>query len=355
MREMQFGTRVIGDKHPCCIVLEAGPTNYGLESALALVDAAAESGADAIKFQIGDAKRLIPDPNVMFTYTYLVNKATGETAVCTESLQKILLRRQLSTDEWRTVAAQCKKRGITFFATAFNVEDFELFHDIGVDCVKICSGDITYHHILREAAKYPWVVQIDTGSSTIGEVAEAVEVLEQAGTSKIIINHCPSGYPANLNSIHLRVITSLRTLFPYPIAFSDHNPGSTMDIVAVALGCNMLEKTITLDRTIRSPEHIMSLEPQEICTFIQTIRDVETALGNPRRLKTPEERKAFPVGRRSLIARMDIPEGTILTQEHLDYARPGDGLPPSLDTLLIGQRTVCAKVRGERFSLSDIV
>ena len=96
MRELMFATRVIGDQHPCCIVLEAGPTHYGLESALALVDAAAASGADAIKFQIGDAKRLIPDPDVMFTYTYLVDKHTGETAVCTESLQEILLRRQLT-------------------------------------------------------------------------------------------------------------------------------------------------------------------------------------------------------------------------------------------------------------------
>ena len=354
MRELMFATRVIGDQHPCYIVLEAGPTHYGLESALALVDAAAASGADAIKFQIGDAKRLIPDPDVMFTYTYLVDKHTGETAVCTESLQEILLRRQLTTEEWRTVAARCREKGITFFATAFNVEDFELFQDIGVDCVKICSGDISYHHILREAAKYPWVVQIDTGSATIGEVADAVEVLEQAGTSRIIINHCPSGYPANLESVHLRVLTSLRTLFPYPVAFSDHNPGSTMDIAAVALGCNMLEKTITLDRTIRSPEHIMSLEPDEIVNFIHTIRDVETALGSPRRLKTPEERKAFPTGRRSLTARMDIPAGTVLTQEHLDYARPGDGLPPSLDTLLIGRRTVHAKARGERFTLADI-
>ena len=127
-----------------------------------------------------------------------------------------------------------------------------------------------------------------------------------------------------------------------------------MDIAAVALGCNMLEKTITLDRTIRSPEHIMSLEPDEIVNFIHTIRDVETALGSPRRLKTPEERKAFPTGRRSLTARMDIPAGTVLTQEHLDYARPGDGLPPSLDTLLIGRRTVHAKTRGERFTLADI-
>jgi len=354
MRELQFGTKILGDNHPCCIVLEAGPTHYGLESALALVDAAGDSGADAVKFQIGSAKRLIPDPGVMFTYSYLVDKQTGETAQYTESLQEILLRRELTEQQWHTVAARCREKGITFFATAFNIEDFALFRSIGVDCVKICSGDITYHHMLREAAKHPWIVQIDTGSSSIGEVAEAVEVLEQAGTDRIIINHCPSGYPAKLTSVNLRVVTSLRSLFPYPIAFSDHNPGSTMDIAALALGVNMLEKTITLDRCIRSPEHLMSLEPQDIVNFIATIRDVETALGNNRRIKTPEERMAPPLGRRSLVARMDIPEDTVLTQAHLEYARPGDGLPPNLDCLLIGAKTVKAKAKGDRFTLSDI-
>lgn len=354
MREIKLGSKFVGGNHPCCIVLEAGPTHYGLESALALVDAAVNSGADAIKFQIGDAKRLIPDPTVTFTYTYLVDKYTEETAVCTESLQDILLRRQLTEDEWYIIATYCKKKNITFFATAFNVEDFELFNTIGVDCVKICSGDITYHHILREAALYPWIVQIDTGNSSMGEVAEAVEVLEQSGTNRIIINHCPSGYPANLTSVNLRVVQSLKQLFPYPIAFSDHNPGSTMDIAAVAIGADMLEKTITLDRCIRSPEHIMSLEPDGIVSFIQTIRDVETALGNNRRIKSPEEHKAFPVGRRSLVAREDIPKGTVLLQKHLEYARPGDGLPPYVDQLIIGHKVVKAKLKGERFTLSDI-
>lgn len=143
-------------------------------------------------------------------------------------------------------------------------------------------------------------------------------------------------------------------MFPYPIAFSDHTPGSTIDIAAVALGVNILEKTITLDRCIRSPEHIMSLEPHEARSFIQTIRDVETALGSPRRIMTATERALPPVARRSVIAARDIEAGELLTQDMLDYARPGDGLPPHLDYLILGKRCRTDHAQGERLFPSDV-
>lgn len=164
-----------------------------------------------------------------------------------------------------------------------DVDNLPLLWELGVECVKICSADINYHYLLREAAKYDWIVQIDTGGATIAEVEQAIFVLEEAKCNKIIINHCPSGYPAHLESINLNVLTTLKQMFDYPVAFSDHNPGAAMDIAAAALGVNMLEKTITLDKTIKSPEHIMSLEPDEVLNFVQTIRNVETALGTKRR------------------------------------------------------------------------
>lgn len=337
--KLEFANKPVGDGFPVCIVLEAGPTHYSLETALALVDVAAMSGANAIKFQIGSAKRLVPDPTVMFTYTYLKDKHTGETEEVTESLQEILLRRELTDDEWRKVAQHSKEKGIAFFATVFDVENLALLWELGVDCVKICSADINYHHLLREAAKYDWIVQIDTGGATIGEVEQAVAVLEEANCRKIIINHCPSGYPAHLESINLNVLTTLKQMFDYPIAFSDHNPGSTMDIAATALGVHMLEKTITLDKTIRSPEHIMSLEPHEVQNFVKTIRDVEIALGTKRRFMSEPEKEKLKVIRRSLYAQKDIPAGTVLTQEMIHYARPEKGLRADLDYLVLGKKT----------------
>lgn len=351
---MKFSNKEIGNNTPVFIVLEAGPTHYSLESALALVDVAADSGADAIKFQIGSAKKLIPDPTVMFTYTYLKNKATGETEEVTESLQEILLRRELSEEEWKNIAKHCKEKNITFFATVFDVDNLPLLWELGVECVKIFSADINYHYLLREAAKYDWIVQIDTGGATIAEVEQAIFVLEEAKCNKIIINHCPSGYPAHLESINLNVLTTLKQMFDYPIAFSDHNPGSTMDIAATALGVNMLEKTITLDRTIKSPEHIMSLEPDEVKSFVQTIREVEIALGKKRRFMSQTEKEKSKIGRRSIYAGEDIKKGAELTQKMFHYARPEKGVPAHLDYLLLGRTANRDIKKGELILLESI-
>lgn len=351
---MKFSNKEIGNNNPVFIVLEAGPTHYSLETALALVDVAASSGADAIKFQIGSAKKLIPDPTVMFTYTYLKNKTTGETEEVTESLQEILLRRELTEKEWKTVAKHCKETNITFFATVFDVGNLPLLWELGVECVKICSADINYHHLLREAAKYDWIVQIDTGGATIAEVEQAVVVLEEAGCQKIIINHCPSGYPAHLESINLNVLTTLKQMFHYPIAFSDHNPGAAMDIAATALGVNMLEKTITLDRTIKSPEHIMSLEPDEVKNFVKTIREVEIALGSTRRFMSQKEKDKLKSIRRSIYASEDIKKGTKLTQKMFHYARPERGVPAHLDYLLLDKTTTEDIKKGELILLENI-
>lgn len=341
-------------KRPVSIVFEAGPTHDGLSTAKALVDMAAAAGADAVKFQIINAQKIVPSKETLFTYEVLKNRETGERETVTESLQEILSRRELSFPEWAELIGYCKAKEVLFFATISNAEEMEFLAGAGCACVKICSGDINYHHLLRQAARFSWVVQIDTGSATIGEVEQAVDVLEQAGCRKIIINHCPSGYPARLESINLRTVQTLRQMFPYPVAFSDHTPGAIMDIAAVALGVDMLEKTITLDRCIRSPEHIMSLEPHEAADFVRTIREVETALGNPRRIMTPEERSMPPVARRSVVAARDIAAGETLTQELLDYARPGDGLPAHLDYLLLGKSVRRSLKQGEKLSPSDV-
>jgi len=330
--------REIGSHQPVYIVFEAGPTHDGLQTAKKLVDMAANAGADAIKFQILDADRMVSGNDVMFSYNRLVRKETGEIEEVTEPLLEILKRRQMESGEWIELIDHCRKRQITFFSTATNADELEFLASIGIGTVKICSGDINYEALIRQAAQYKWSVQLDTGSASIGEVETAVDVLEQAGCSQIILNHCPSGYPARLESINLRVIPTLLKMFPYPVAFSDHTTGLDMDIAAVALGASMIEKTITLDRTVRSPEHIMSLEPDEAESFVNTIRRIETALGATRRIVTLEERNQKNIIRRSLFAACDIKRGEILEQEMLAYSRPGDGIPADMDKHCIGLR-----------------
>ncbi len=352
--ELRLGVRSVGGNNPLYVVFEAGPTHSGLATAIQLVDVAAAAGADAVKFQIVDAERLIPDPNVLFTYEVLLDRATGTRETVRESLQAILKRRELTRQEWRELAAYAHSKGIAFFATATDEDAMQLLADIGADTIKIASGDINYHQFLQRATQYPWTVQIDNGSSTLGEIEEAVRVLEESGCRKIIINHCPSGYPAHLESIHLRVIGTLRQMFPYPVAFSDHTPGADMDIAALALGAAMIEKTITLDRTIRSPEHIMSLEPHEAAGFVQTLRDMEIALGSPRRSMGDEERKRRLVARRSVILTTQARKGQKLEDLAVSFQRPGDGLAPDLFAKLGACRVRADLPAGHKLRLTDL-
>lgn len=340
---------------PVFIVFEAGATHDGLETAKKLVDVAVGAGADAIKFQMLDVNKLIPDPSVMFTYNVLKNKKTGEMEEVQESLNTILKRREMPKEKWSELIAYCKEKDIEFFSTASNAEEMDFLFHAGCSCVKIASGDITYHRLMQIAAQYPWTVQIDTGSATIAEVEEAVAVLEAAHAKNIIINHCPVGYPAHLENVNLRVISTLKQLFPsYPIAFSDHTPGNTMDACAVSLGVNILEKTITLDRQIRSPEHIMSLEPQEAAEFVSSIRGIETALGSPRCRVSQAIRKSADIARRSIVLAKNLPTAHILTQEDIDYVRPSGGLIPYMDKYLLGKKLRRDISAGTRLTMQDV-
>ena len=158
----------------------------------------------------------------------------------------------------------------------------------------------------------------------------AVDVVRREGNENIIIHHCPSGYPARLESINLRVITTLRQMFPYPIAYSDHTPGWDMDIAAVTLGASLVEKTITLDRTTRGVEHIMSLEPGDMSRFVQAVRDLEVALGSPRRVMQPEEIDKRRRVRRSMYLKKPAKAGTRLADATIEFRRPGFGIGPDM-------------------------
>jgi sialic acid synthase SpsE len=356
MNEIKIGGRILADGHPVCIVFEAGPTHDGVDSACKLIDVAAAAGADAIKFQIVDADKLVPDRTLQFQYQRLKDAASDELESVSESLWEILKRRELRFEEWDVVIDHCRNRNLAFFSTVTSLEELEYLAAKNVDCVKICSGDITYHNLLRQAAKRDWAVQIDTGGATLAEVEQAVEVLEGSGCKKIIINHCPSGYPARLESINLRVLGTLRHMYPgYAVAFSDHTPGRDMDVAAVALGAHMLEKTITLDRATRSPEHVMSLEPHEAKGFIKAIREVEIGMGGPRRLMGKEERASREVARRSMYAAGDLPKGHVLTEEDIVFARPGGGLPANMAAMVVGRTLSQVVGKGKMLGLGDIV
>ena len=336
-KTIQIGTKQIGPEFPVYIVFEAGPTHDGIETAKKLVDVAVTAGADAIKFQILKADKIVSSRDVLFTYGRLVDVKTGESEEVTEPLLDILKRREMLPEEWIELIQYCRNCGIEFFSTATDEEELDFLYANDVKTVKICSGDVNYHYFIKKASAYDWCIQLDTGCSSLGDIESAVNLIEGQSCRSIILNHCPSGYPASVEGINLRVISTLQQMFPYPVAFSDHSTGHDMDVAAVAMGANMIEKTISLDRTIRSPEHIMSLLPQEATGFVEVIRDLETALGNTRRvLRADEEEKQVAI-RRSLFAARNLEKNERLTQDMIIYARPGDGIPADMDINVMGR------------------
>ncbi|AXE29237.1 N-acetylneuraminate synthase [Chromobacterium phragmitis] len=323
-----FGKRAVGDGHPCFITYEAGPTHDSLASAKQLVKLAAEAGADAVKFQIFDADKLCADKQQLFSYEVLVDKASGRMETVEEPLYQILRRRCLEREEWRELKAYCDSLGLAFFSTVSFEEDIRLLEELGCASIKIASADVNHFPLLRQAARTGMCVQLDTGNATLGEIEAAVDVIRAEGNESIIIHQCPSGYPARLNSINLNIIATLKKMFPYPVAFSDHTPGWDMDVAALALGANLLEKTITMDRCTRSVEHVFSLEPQEMAAFIHAIRDVETALGSHRRILHPEEMEKRKRIRRSVFLAQPARAGQRLSELAVDFRRPGHGIGP---------------------------
>lgn len=353
MRQVAIGDRRCGDGEPVFIVFEAGPTHTGADAARRLIDVAAEAGADAIKFQILDTDRLIGDKDLEITYKTL--RPGGGVEDVTERLDTILQRRALPLAEWAALKRHADKAGITFFATVDYPETLAFVAELGCHAVKVASGDLNHLPWLEQVARSGLPVMIDTGASTIGEVERAVEVLLAAGNDRIIIHQCPSGYPAHLESINLRIITTLRQLFAeLPIAFSDHTPGWDMDVAAIALGANMVEKTLTLDRHTRSAEHIMSLEPPDAGAFVRAIRDVEVALGRPRRVMTDKEAQGKLLARRSLHLTRAVRRGERLTEDLVDWRRPGTGIRPAELGYALGRAFGRDLPGGTRLTWSDL-
>jgi sialic acid synthase SpsE len=327
-RRVKIGPREVGDGAPVFVVFEAGPTHDGVESAKALVSHAARAGAHAIKFQIVDPDRLVADRKQPFSYEVLIDKEIGKTETVVEPLYDILMRRVLSKDQWREVKAHSDREGLAFFATITFEDEVDLLAELGCHSIKIASGDVNHYPLIRLAARTGMCLQLDTGNSSLGEIEAAVDVIRAEGNENIIIHQCPSGYPAHLDSINLRIIQTLRQMFPYPVAFSDHSPGDTMDIAAVAMGANLVEKTITLDRMTRSVEHVMSLEPAEMQKFVQTIADVQRAIGTPRRIiHKAENARRFSI-RRSVFLDAPAKAGQRLHDAKVLFRRPGYGLGP---------------------------
>lgn len=323
--EVLVGERPVGPGRPCLVVAEGG-INHNGDPGIAhrLVDLAADAGADAIKFQIFEPAALAAANAEAAPYQRQL----------TETLSQLPLLESLvlPATAWAEIMAHAGERGLLFLCTAFDRPSADVIDLLGVPAFKIPSGELDNLRFIADLANRGRPLLISTGMSTEGEVATALE----AGSSArgICLLHCVSAYPAPNSDANLRVIPALAARFGVPVGWSDHTVGPVTALGAVALGASLLEKHVTLDRTMQGPDHRASAEPGEFRSYVAAVRQMEAALGDGVKRITPAEEENRLHVRRSYHASRDLGAGTRLSADDVVLLRPASGLPPS--TLLNG-------------------
>ena len=329
---VRIGERLVGEGEPCLIIAEAG-VNHNGDFVLAknLIDAAHEAGADAVKFQAFRAEEVA---------TALANKALyqKETTGADESQLDMLKRLELTGNEFAELAEYSRGKGLMFLATPFDRQSVDLLDKLAVPAFKIASGEITNFPLLRHIARKKKPVILSTGMATLDEIGESLKIIRNEGQEEIILLHCVSCYPAQIADMNLTAMQTLKLTFGLPVGLSDHTIGVTIPAAAAALGACVIEKHFTLDKNLSGPDHRASLEPDELRQMVQAIRDVEKALGNGVVKPTPEEEANRKAARRSIVARVDIPRGTVIAEDMLEVKRPGDGIEPGNLHKIIGKK-----------------
>jgi 2,4-diacetamido-2,4,6-trideoxy-beta-L-gulose transferase len=324
------------------VIAEVGVNHDGsMERARELVRAAADTGADAVKFQTFRGSSVVRADAAKARYQL-------RTTAASESQLQMLVRLELSFDDQVELREQCRGAGVEFLSTPFDVASLHSLVELGVSTLKLSSGDLTNEILLREAGRTSCRLILSTGMATLGEVEWALGVVasERTGIADptealatatgrgdfgehVTILHCTTEYPAPPVEVNLRAMETLRRAFGLPVGYSDHTVGLAIPIAAVALGATVIEKHFTLDRTLPGPDHEASTEPDEFRRMVEEIRMVEQALGAGHKLPTASEWENRRRVRRSLVARTAIRAGEAFTTENLDAKRPADGVPAS--------------------------
>jgi N-acetylneuraminate synthase/N,N'-diacetyllegionaminate synthase len=332
------------------IIAEAGVNHNGdLDMARKLIDAAADAGADIVKFQTFNPEKLVSAAAKKAEYQ-VTN--TGDAA---ESQLDMLRRLMLSQQAHDELIAYAKSREIQFFSTAFDLESLEFLNKLNLPLFKIPSGEATNYPYLRQMASYGKPVILSTGMCTIGEVEQAVQVLIDGGLlrEQITVLHCNTEYPTPMQDVNLRAMVNLGKALGVAYGYSDHTLGIEIPIAAVALGAVCIEKHFTLDKTLPGPDHVASLEPHELKQMVSAIRNVEAALGNGIKAPSASERKNVGIARKSIHAARALAAGETLTEDTLEMLRPGDGLSPMLLPQLLGRTVAHALPAGHKLTWSD--
>jgi N,N'-diacetyllegionaminate synthase len=319
--------KVIGSGSQVFVIAEIGINHDGsVNQAEKLIDAAAEAGADAVKFQSFRADHLLIPSRDRYA-----QQADG-----TESAYQMLRRCELSWEDQERLKKHADERDVLFMSTPFDEESADFLDSIEVPVFKIASSDITHVPLLRHIASKGKPIFLSTGMSFLSEVADAIWTLRSAGAKEILLMHCVSTYPALPQQMNLRALQTLQSYFELPVGLSDHSEGILLSLVSVALGAVVIEKHFTLDKNATGPDHKSSMDPADLKQLVKSLREVEASLGDGRKRPTDIEEESRLFGRRSIVAAVDIRAQEQIADWMLAFKRPGSGLEPRYYEKVIG-------------------
>lgn len=321
------------------IIAEAGVNHNGsVDIAKKLIDIAVDAGADAVKFQTFKADKVITATASKAKYQ-IENTGTDETQF------EMLKRLELSISAHKELFSYCNKKNIIFMSTPFDEGSADMLDNLGMTIFKIPSGEITNKPLIQHVAGKKKPIILSTGMSYLGEVEKAINWINEiwdklSKKSQLTLLHCTSNYPSKVSDCNLLAMKTMEKSFGLPVGYSDHTIGIEIPIAAVVLGAKVLEKHFTLDKNMKGPDHMASIEPNELKDMIKAIRNIEKAIGNGIKKPTKNEEEIRNIVRRSIVAAKEIKKGGVLSEETIAVKRPGNGISPSEWDRVIGRRAI---------------
>jgi len=347
MEKIRILDKLIGEGEPCFIIAEAGVNHNGnLDMAKKLVDIAADTGADAVKFQTFKAEEVVTKNIDIANYA---KKNIGKDMKQIDMIKTF----ELKYDDFKVLKEYCDKKRIMFLSSPHSFDAIDFLEDL-VPAYKFSSGDITNIPALRCAAKKHKPMILGTGMSTLQEVKEAINAIKSEGNNQIVALHCTTSYPCPLEEVNLRAMPTMQKKLDCLVGYSDHTLGMVVPIMATCLGATVIEKHFTLDRTLPGPDHRASLEPEELKNMVKEIRNAESALGGYDKKPTESEKKIMKFVRKSIVSKKDIEKGSVISEDMIVIKRPGTGVKPMELDKIIGTKAKRQIAKDEIFQLNMV-
>lgn len=343
MKQIKINDRIIGHGKPCYIIADAGINHNGdINIAKKLVDSAKKCGVDAIKFQSFSANGL------------LSNQAISAAHTDEFDIFDLIKGLELSREDHKILFDYCEKREITFLSTPLDFYHADLLEDLGVVAYKIASCDVNNTPLLRYVAKKKKAMIMSTGMASMNEISEAVDTVYSSGNKKLALFHCVSMYPPDDKTLNLNFMDSLSSVFGVPIGFSDHTIGTVAPIVAITMGAAILEKHFTLDKKMPGPDQAISADPDELKFIVDSAKRIDIMKGDGVKHISKQEREVRRSFRRSIVAKKDLKKSEIITEELLDYKRPGTQIPPNKVDFILGRKLKRSIKQNDLIKISDL-